>query len=285
MSDDQLPDEAQLLAMLDEDLGGDAGDLLETVQRLRRWKSPQPDAAITAQLVSSLAVELQPSAHSWRRSMASFWPLLLLRSQLRVVRSELLLASALVITLGTLVTLVDSQVASKDMLPLVLLAPVMSALALAFIYDDHVIQMLELEDTTPVSLRVLLLARLTLVFCFNLLLMLLASLGLVLVRNDISLWPLIASWLAPMTFLSALAFFMSVVLKDALVGALISLLLWVGHVGLRAYRIDNELLRLLTLPGLTAPSTRPLLLVSALLLAAVALWVAGMSERYLGGAR
>jgi hypothetical protein len=144
---------------------------------------------------------------------------------------------------------------------------------------------LELEDTTPASARILLLARLTLVFGFNLVLMLGSSLVLALLREDISLWLLVSTWLAPMTFLSALAFFISVITKDALAGGLLSLFLWAGHLTFRLVSFDQEIFYVLTLPGLSDQSSRPLLLVVAVVLATVALWLGGMNERNLGGVR
>ena len=145
-------------------------------------------------------------------------------------------------------------------------------------------EIVEQRSTTAVSARMLLLARLTLVFGFNLLLMLVGSVVLSLTREDLSLWPLVMSWFAPMSFLSALAFLMSVLLMDALAASLIGLLLWMAHVLIRARAVAIDLPYWLTAPGLSAVESRPLLLLAALALTAVALWLAGLNERYGGGA-
>jgi hypothetical protein len=177
---------------------------------------------MSATLVEVLKAEMHGGRKTRLQTLTSWWPLLLLRSQLRVVQGEIWFASALVIGLGTLVTVLTFEAGSSMMLPLVFLAPVVSGFGVAFLYDGNIVQMLELEDTTPASARILLLARLTLVFGFNLLLMLAGSLILAIALEDVSLWPLVSSWLAPMTFLSALAFFTSVLIKDALVGGFLS---------------------------------------------------------------
>jgi hypothetical protein len=150
------------------------------------------------------------------------------------------------------------------------------------LYDSDVALMLELEDTTRASARMLLPARLTLVFGFNLLLGLLGSVVLAALRAELSLWPLVVSWLVPMTFLSALAFLFSVVFVDALMGGLVSLILWGTHVVLRAAAIQNDFLYLLSLPGLAAPESRPILLSVSLILLAIAVWLIGSSERRVG---
>ena len=85
--------------------------------------------------------------------------------------------------------------------------------------------------------------------------------GLKLFGLPYVLLPLIGLWFAPMAFLSALAFLLSVVLRDTLAPMLFSLTLWVLHLFLRVQ--PNFWLWMLSLPGLTAPEMRPLLLVAA----------------------
>jgi hypothetical protein len=129
----------------------------------------------------------------------------------------------------------------------------------------------------------LLLARLTLVFGFNLALGLLGSIAMALWNADIALWSLVMSWLAPMTFLSALAFLTSVLLSDALAGGLLSLILWSIHIFLRFNPMSHDFWQLMQMPGLDAPANRPALMFVALLLTVVALWLVGISDRRLRG--
>jgi hypothetical protein len=250
------------------------------LQLLEQWPVPQPSAEDTARLVEVLAEAMHPAPMRWYQRLLNLWPLLLLWTQARVVRSEIWIASTLVMVLGTAVTIANVQ--PQNMLPLALLAPLVSAFGVGMLYDSDVVLMLELEDATRATARVLLLARLTLVFGFNLLLGLLGSVVLTIFRAELSLWPLIVSWLVPMTFLSALAFLLSVMFVDALMGGLVSLILWGMHVVLRAAATQNSFLYLLSLPGLAAPESRTVLLSVSLLLLAIAGWLIGTIERRVG---
>ncbi len=251
--------------------------LLETVRFIRRWDAPSPTWKETARLVEKLLPEVpQPE----RRHPGQWWPLLILRAEARIIRREIWLASALVMALGVVVTLGISSTGAAA--PLTILAPVVAAVGMALLYDSDMEQVLELADSTPVSARLLLLARLTLVFGFNLALGLAGSVVLALLRADVLLWPLVMSWLAPMAFLSALAFMLSVVTGDAVAGAVFSLTIWGMHVFVRAMPASGDLTWILSLPGLADPATRPFLFAAALLLVMAALWLAGDTERRIG---
>lgn len=252
--------------------------LLETVRFIRRWDAPSPTPQETARLVEKLLPELPKPER--RRSVGQCWPLLILRAEARIIRREIWLASALVMSLGVLTTLgINSANAAT---PLTILAPVVAAVGMALLYDSDMEQVLELADSTPVSARLLLLARLTLVFGFNLALGLGGSVVLSLLRADMLLWPLVMSWLAPMAFLSALAFLLSVVTGDAIAGAVFSLAIWGMHVFVRSMPASGDLSWILSLPGLADPAARPFLFAAALLLVMAALWLAGDSERRMG---
>ncbi|MBZ0277545.1 MAG: hypothetical protein K8I60_15470 [Anaerolineae bacterium] len=276
--------EDRLRALLAEDLESlvEADSLLPMMSRLDEWSAPHPSPESTAFLLESLLPEL-PAPESRLERVLSWWPLLLLQAQLRVVRGELWLATALVMLIGVIVTLATYNPATTSLLPFTILAPVMAALGVALLYDSDIQQMFELEDTTPVSARMLLLARLTLVFGFNLVTGVAGSITLALLRSDLSLWPLILSWLAPMTFLSAFAFFLSVVTSDAFFGIVVGLFVWGGHVLMQFFPHLDTFSFALSLPGLIAAENRPVLFVVALLLVAVATWLAGFNERTFRG--
>lgn len=258
----------------------DDENLHDTARFLNLWPAPQPTAAQTAQLIEHLLPEMP--RRSRLREAWEWWPLLLMRAQFRVLRHEIWAASALVIALGVVVTFGSYQ--SGSLTPLAALAPVVAALGVALLYDGDLVLVFELEDSTPASVRLLLLTRLTLVFGFNLVLALAGSVLLAAVRADVLLWPLVLSWLAPMAFLSALAFWLSIVTGDSVAGMVFSLLIWGMHVVLRSTPITNPILSVLSLPGLGDAAMRPMLIGVALLLLLVAFWMVGRIERRIGDA-
>lgn len=277
-----LPSEGvrRLREMLEEDLGSpeEVEALLPLVQRLKSESIPGRTSQATHRLIETLLPEMpQPRSKSWREALADWWPLLLLRAQVRVVRSEIWIASALVMVFGTLVTLTQrSPSASSASLPLIFIAPVATAMGVAYLYGPDVDRPFEILLSTPVSTRLILLARLTLVFGFDLVLALTGSVILSVLQPQLSLWLLIIAWLAPMTFLSALAFCLSVVSKESMLSGLACFVLWVVQAAHLPYIRPLDLM---------AVSARPWLLLAAALLGGVALWLAGSEERWIGAAR
>jgi hypothetical protein len=210
------------------------------------------------------------------------WGWLILRSQVRLVHPATWVASGLVIALGALVTLIFYRSAHTGAdLPLVIIAPLVAACGVAFLYGLEADPAMELQLATPVSARLVLMARLALLFGFNLAITLACSVALTLAGAQISLFPLIAAWLAPMTFLTALAFFLSVLFFDSLASVLISLLLWIGT-ALRHFLQEATLI----IPDVLHANFYPLMLVTAPVLVVLALWLAEREERWtLGGTR
>src|SRR5688572_21160331 len=152
-------EDERLRAMLLEDTDSDekADALLGTVKRLRQWQAPTTNSA---ELISLLAAHL-PRKMSRRERLLTWYPLLLLRTQARVVSREILLASALVIALGVIVTLFNSSAEFGAISTFGVLAPIVAAVGIALLYDRDAERMLEIEDVTRTSARQLLLARLT----------------------------------------------------------------------------------------------------------------------------
>ena len=215
-----------------------------------------------------------PAKPNWQ------WVWMLVGAQARVIRRDIWSASALVMALGTLITLLSygpSQI-SVGALPLVWAAPVVAAGGVAFLYGSSVAPAIEIELASPVSPRLVLLTRLMLTFGFDLVLGLAGSVVLTLVRPSLSLWPLVATWLAPMSFLSSLAFLLTVLTADPNVGFLVSLGLWA--VQSTAGTVDRSGLSWL-IPDLTAAAARPWLWALALLLGGLALWTGGGEERWI----
>jgi hypothetical protein len=272
--------------MLTEDTDSEekADALLPTVKRLRQWNAPQ--SARTPELIALLRTHM-PHKKSLFERLLEWYPFLLLRTQARVISHEIWLASVLVMALGTIVTLTSGN-ERQSLNALSIVAPIVAAIGISMLYDHNAEIMLELEDTTRATARQLTLARLTLIFGFDLLLALAGSVTLALVSNlgllryEISLIPLIMSWLAPMTFLSGVAFLLSVLLVDVLYASVFSLSLWVAHVFFSPLVENGSILSFLSFSFFSAPEARPILVTVGGLLVALALWLVGKTEHKLG---
>jgi hypothetical protein len=261
----------RLRAKLIEDTGSaeEADRLLPVMQHLADWPAPTPSAAETARLMPILQREMQPTP-----SIAQKYAELLF-SQARIVQQEIWIASALVISLGVALTFLIDDRAMQSGSIFAFLAPIVTAICITFLYGPATDPALEIELATPTSARLMLIARLALVFGFNLILALLGSVVLAVTRSDISLGLLIATWLAPMTFLAALAFLTSLLFNETLLSALASLVLW-GIQVLHLFGMPN-----LPLPNFLSSETRPWLWLFALAFGTIAIWLAGRNERWL----
>ena len=244
---------------------------------LDSWQTPTVDPAAQTELLRRLqALPLLPERSALRLSLR--WAWLLARSQLRLVHPATWIASALVMALGGAVTLaLYRPTVSGNDLPFVMVAPLVAALGVAFLYGEGHDPPLELQLSTPVSPHVILLARLALLFGFNLLLGGVCSVTLALVQAEISLVPLILAWLAPMTALSALTFLMSVLVFDPLVSVLICMAIWASQVARRAEVVVPAVRHL---PDLLRVELYPLMFLVAAIAIAIALWLADRENRW-----
>lgn len=258
-------DPERLRDMLAEDTSseGTADVLIGPIQALKQWPNPTTSPTEVQKLLDRLSVEGQTISGSQRLNIRWIW--LILRGQVRIIRKELWAASALVILIGTFVTLVSYRPDTDTFAPLVILAPIMAAVGVGLLYDAEYEIQLEIEDATPTGVLRILLARLMLIFSFNLIMTLGGSIILTTARAEISLGPLILAWLLPMTFLSSVAFLMSVVLRSTAFSIAVSLLMWSLHVFLTQATPSQTLVYALSLPGLRDESTRPFLLIAAVL--------------------
>jgi hypothetical protein len=129
----------------------------------------------------------------------------LLRAQAPLVQREIWPASAAVIAVGVAAALISAQAGF-----VYALAPLIAAACMSLLYGPENDPALELSLSTPTSPRQVLLARLALVFGYNLALVGAATLALLPMLPDTALLdPLVLRWLAPMTFLSAAALLLS----------------------------------------------------------------------------
>lgn len=189
----------------------------------RAARTALPPVAPAPHLLAELVRQVQPvSLWSPQRLVG------LVRAQAPLVRQQIWTASALVMSLGLVILLLGRGGAGL----LALLAPVVAAAGIAFIYGPEQDPSLELALATPTSPRLVLLARLTLVFGYDLALGLLVSLLLALAgQAPAGLWQLILLWLGPMLLLSAISLWLSQGL-GVLPATFVPLTLWAVKVAL-----------------------------------------------------
>ncbi len=181
---------------------------------LALWKSVSAEVTAVDQTVEAprgmadraLARARQPRAGGadWMQRLRHIG--LLLRSQMPLVHREIWPASALVIGLGFIAALIAERAGF-----VYALAPLIAAACVSLIYGPENDPAYELTISTPTSPRQILLARLVLVFGYNLALVIAAMLALLPALPDQQpvLGTLALNWLAPMTFLSAAALALS----------------------------------------------------------------------------
>lgn len=256
-----MPEDESLIEKLKADLGDEAEAvaLLPLVRQLAR-PVEAPAAGSHQALLELLTRELPRRQRRWQMHTA------LLYSQMRVIQRELWLASFMLMVLGVALTITQA-----NSVVFAMIAPFIAAGGVAFLYNETDAAVEELEKSLPTSTTLLLLTRLMLLFAFDLALAFVGSLVLAIVLPDVSLLPLIEAWFAPMTFLTSLAFCLSIVLLDTFAALMFSLTLWGLHWLLRTRADGNVWLWVASLPGLNAPETRPLLLLAAAGLLVIAL--------------
>lgn len=236
---------------------------------LTRPPAPTMRSDHQAQTLAAMAA-LLPQRKTRLERLRELYPVALMASQVTILRSETWFASALVLTLGLLVTLIAPP---GDTLVFSALAPIVAAAGVAMIYGNVPQAMLEIEDATRASGIFLLLARLTLVFGYNLGLGLAGSLILVACHSELTLLPLVMGWLAPMTFLCGLAFCLSIQTADPLLAASSSFLFWLVSLVLRRAVSGS------VLPWFSGPSLHLALMLSGLLLVIVTVWRLKINNR------
>jgi hypothetical protein len=223
----------------------------------------------------------RPEPRPWRRLERIFQ---LLCAQMPLVNREIWPASALVIGLGYVIALISDQTGV-----IYALAPLIAATCVSLIYGSESDPAYELALSTPTSPRQILLARLVLVFGYNLALVLIATLGLLPIQSaQPVLGSLLLAWLAPMTFLSAMALVLSLWIgpQNAIT---ISYIAWIAQLFIGPLR------KVLAMPAINGASLTPftagfmalyqnfwqtpaLLLALSILLFAAAAWLAGKQE-------
>jgi hypothetical protein len=128
----------------------------------------------------------------------------LLRMQLLLMHNELWIGSTALMFIFLAMALLVARVEVLHFF-----VPLIAAGTVTLIYGSEHDPAAELTFATPISPWKILLARLTLVSAYNVFLALCATVGLLLVLPPQTIGELILGWLAPMTFLSALALLLS----------------------------------------------------------------------------
>ena len=243
----------------------------------------QVPAGLAGRVLSSARSPLgRPAAQvggapEFRRRLLRAW--LLLQSQAPLVRREIWPASAAVLFIGVAVTVLSGQWRFLGVL-----APLVAAGAIAALYGAENDPALELTLATPTSPRQVLMARVVLVFGYNLVLAVLANLALLPFNPNLIPGSLILGWLGPMAFLSGAALLLSLWVGTGSAVA-ITYLAWIGQLIAQNFLRDPSPVGLPTpvvldvLAGYLSFWANPaLLLPLGLLLFAAAIWRVGRSE-------
>jgi hypothetical protein len=159
---------------------------------------PDPAAAVRAALTRAALDPQAPPARPRRLRFAAA----LLLAELRLVRPSVWVASVLVMACAVALALSGGSGAGATVLSLV--APLVAVAGVAGVYGPERDPAFEALAVTATSPRVVLLARVTLVFAYDLALAAEASAVVHLGGPHTGLVSLVTGWLGPMTLLSAL---------------------------------------------------------------------------------
>jgi hypothetical protein len=176
-----------------------------SIEDALRPDAPPPDAV--AVMLRRAAAEPEPVRR--RRGHLAF-AAQLLTAQMRLIRISVWLASALTMAFGVLAMLAPHQGGLPESV-LAMIAPFVAAAGIAGVCGPERDPGFELMAATVTSPRTVLVARVALVFAYDLVLAFAASLALVAMGLDTSgLGALIDAWLGPMALLSSLCLLLAV---------------------------------------------------------------------------
>ena len=229
---------------------------------------PPPPEGVVARVWERVGEDAAGAGRPGTRVRLSLaWQLLL--GQAPLVRREIWASSAFTMALGCAVALLAAGPAHGGTI-LAVFAPVVAAVGVAFLYGSENDPSLELALSTPTPPRLVLLARLVLVYGYDLALALVATGVLVLAKDGVGAWALISLWIGPMLFLSSLALLLSL-LFGANAAILVAMGLWgarlLAESGSGGYRAGAASLEALWRADALLVSLATLLLAAALLYA------------------
>lgn len=181
-----------------------------------RWAGQQADPAALDRVLAGALEQVRAESPGSARVR---WAWLVVRAQLPIVRQRLLAASLMVMTLGALIVMASGRAWSRDVF--VSLAPLAVAAGSAMLFRDG---LGELALVLPATPRLVLVARLVVVFTVDMVGALLTSMA-VAGRLHEALGALIAAWLGPMLLLAVVSLLVSV-LSNPGTGITVALGLW-----------------------------------------------------------
>lgn len=185
------------------------------------------DSVVTPQALAARALErvrpagFQRNSSSLKAVLRRTWGLLV--AQAFLVQREMWPSSAAVMALGVIVALI-----SKHVQAIYFIAPLVAAASLSILSGPEHDAGYELALASPTSSWKLLLARLSIVSAYNLLLALAATLVLLFIVPPGLLGTLALTWLGPMAFLSTLALLLSLLIGTSNAVA-ITYVLWIAQ--------------------------------------------------------
>lgn len=277
----------KLRSKLWEDLGSDSkvDNFLSLAQSLQGWSGPKPTNQST-QLIIKQMLDLAetntgrmevPQVTSVHLLLSPL-PYLILHSQAKLIYREIWSASWFVLLLGFIFTWIIGK--AETYLPFVLIIPVVAAVGISFIYGQEVDPAIEIELATRISPYWILLARLTLVFTYNLILGLVASGILATTIPSFSFWIMVSAWLGPMALLSGFSFFVTVLSGNSSIGVILSLTTW-GIINVLRLGVLPSVVRFDWITEMFTSQAAPVIWIVAVVFCIAGLWLAGSEERWL----
>jgi hypothetical protein len=170
----------------------------ESVETVGKKITPQPNLVDRAiKQIRHVPARVNIPVRAWN----------ILVSQLPIIKREIWPAAAGTMAIGYFAALLAGKV---DLIRI--LAPLISAACISVLYGPEHDSAGEMTRSTPTSPRQILLARIFLVFAYNVALALAATLAISPFFETIQPMPFILSWLGPMALLSSLALLLSLVI-------------------------------------------------------------------------
>lgn len=204
-----------------------------SIEDALRPDRPPPDAV--AAMLREAAADPEPVRRRGHLSFAAQ----LLAAQMRLIRGSVWLASALMMAFGVL-ALVPLRQGGLTESVLAMIAPFVAAAGIAGVCGPERDPGFELTAATATSPRTVLVARVALVFGYDLVLALGASLALVAMGLDTSgLGALIGAWLGPMALLSSLCLLLAVAVGTT-AAITVGLALWVARLLVPTLAVDTR---------------------------------------------
>jgi len=217
-------DDFWLLDGLSEEQRDELGDLNGLINVLESYTLSEPQRENRDRLLDSIIPYL-PKSNIYRQDLKSW--LRLIRSQWVMFETSFWVAGLLVLLLGFFMSFLEG----REMLPLLLLvlSPLLSASSVVYVFRPETRTLNELEILTATHPVELLIARLTMVLGFNVLIAFALMLAIHLEGTQIMLGRLVLAWLGPLLTLSGLALYITL-RWGVLVGVVLPLGLWGGLV-------------------------------------------------------